>query len=209
MRTQLLTLVVLAGTGMLLASSPAAVAAVQTYDFTFTGGSGMDATGTISVNNGIAQSGSINVTGVPLEATPTTLINASGALIPDPAAPGSLTLLNHDGDNIIIDNVVNIGSDPVLTGNGLGFASGQYQDSVHFNTLINIWGNSPGSYTLFVAEAQLDANGNVIGDPQWVYAADNGSLTLTAAPEPATYGAISGVGLILVSFGRQFRRKKA
>ena len=169
---------------LLLVSAPAAVA--QIYDFTFIGGGGMDATGTISIVGGVAQSGSINVTGVPLEANPGTLISAAGALVPDLATPSTLTLINHDGDNIIFDNQVNLANDPILNGNGLGFASGPYQDSVHYNTLINVWGNSPGSYTLFVAEAQLDGSGNVIGDAQWVYHADSGSLTLTPVPEPST-----------------------
>jgi PEP-CTERM motif len=176
---------------MLIASAPAA--ANEIYDFTFTSG-GMDATGTISVNTitGMADGGSINVTGVPLEADPSTLITASGSLLP---ASGVTTDSNHDGDDIIFDNLVNIANDPILDGNGLGFGSGQYGPT-QYNTLINLWGNSPGSYTLFVAEAQLDGNGNVIGDPQWVYNASNGSLTITdvgaAVPEPATY-ALFGV----------------
>jgi hypothetical protein len=176
---------------MLIASAPAA--ADEIYDFTFTSG-GMDATGTISVNTitGMADGGSINVTGVPLEADPSTLITASGSLLP---ASGVTTDSNHDGDDIIFDNLVNIANDPILDGNGLGFGSGQYGPT-QYNTLINLWGNSPGSYTLFVAEAQLDGNGNVIGDPQWVYNASNGSLTVTdvgaSVPEPATY-ALFGV----------------
>src|SRR5580658_8341910 len=78
---------------MLIASAPAA--ADEIYDFTFTSG-GMDATGTISVNTitGMADGGSINVTGVPLEADPSTLITASGSLLP---ASGVTTDSNHDG----------------------------------------------------------------------------------------------------------------
>jgi len=184
---------------LLIALAQAAVA--QNYNFTFTGGGGMDATGTIDIVGGVAQSGSISVTGVPLEAPPyTPLTTAAGDLVPDPASPTTLTLINHDGDDIIYDNIVYPG-DPstvqVLNDNGLGFASGQYQDSVHYNTLINLWGNSPGSYTLFVAEAQLDSNGNVIGDPQWVYTADSGSLTFTPVPEPTTAGCfLLGLGAL-------------
>jgi hypothetical protein len=176
---------------MLIASAPAAADVM--YDFTFTSG-GMNATGTISIDTitGMADSGSINVTGVPLEADPSMLITASGSLLP---ASGVTTDSNHDGDDIIFDNLVNIANDPILDGNGLGFGSGQYGPT-QYNTLINLWGNSPGSYTLFVAEAQLDGNGNVIGDPQWVYNASNGSLTVTdvgaSVPEPATY-ALFGV----------------
>lgn len=190
---------------MLLASSPTAMAALETYDFTFAS-SGMDATGTITVDNGVAQSGSINVTGVPLEASPTTLISAAGSLLP---ANGATDAGNHDGDVITYDNVVNLSNDPILDSYGLGFGSGQYQDSVHYSTVINLFGNSPDSYRLFVGEAQLDSIGNVIGDAQWVYASNDGSLTLAAVPEPATYGAIGGVVMLLVSLGSQLRRKLA
>jgi len=183
------------GVSLLLAKI---AAADQIYNFTFTS-SGMDATGTIDVSGGVAQSGSINVTNVPLESDPSTLITAAGSLVPDPGSPSTLTLINHDGDNIIFDNIVDVASDPSLNGNGLGFASGPYQDSVHYNTLINLWGNSPGSYTLFVAEANLDSNGNVIGDPQYVYASSDGSLVLTPVPEPSTLAllALGAVGLLV------------
>lgn len=176
---------------------PPVVPGIQTYDFEFSGGNGVQATATITVDNGVTQSGSINVTGVPTEANPSILINAAGLLIPDSDSPNAETLINHDGDNIIFDNLVYGGSDPILDADGLGFASGQYQDSAHYETLINLWGNSPGSYTLFVAEAQLDSQGNVIGDPQYVYNLTNGSLTFSAAvPEPATFGALAGFGAL-------------
>jgi hypothetical protein len=190
----------------LIAVAPAAVA--QTYNFTFTGNSGMDASGTIFVASGVALSGSINVINVPFESFPGTT-NASGDLVPDPASPSPLTLVNHDGDDAIIDNIVFPGAPPtdqVLDDDGLGFASGPYQDSVHFNTLINLWGNSPSSYTLFVAEAQLDGSGNVIGDPQWVYVLEDGSLTLTAVPEPST-NALVILGALTVGFALIRRRR--
>jgi len=215
------TFFMLSGVAALLASAATATAALdtpgwtypnndpspsQTYDFTFAGG-GMYATGMITVQNGVAMSGSVHVTGVPLEASQSTLISAGGSLIQDPGTPNPLTLVNHDGDNIILDNRVTM-SDPILDNDGLGFAAGQYGAN-SYNTLINIYGNSPGSYTLFVGEAQLDANGNVISDAQWVYAESDGFLTLTAIPEPATYGVLAGAGLSLLSLGSQFRRKKA
>jgi hypothetical protein len=216
MRTTLWKLAVLAGTGLLLASSPAANAALETYDLTFTGSGGMDATGTITVDtvNQIATSGSISVTGAPIEATPTIVVSTSGTLLADPntpntwAQPNPTSVRDHDGDDEIYDNLVNLGNDPILTGNGLGFAAGQYAPQ-YYETIINLWGNGPGSYSLYVAESQLDANGNVIGDPQWVYDIQSGSLTLTSVPEPATYGAIAGAGMLLVSLGRQLRRKQA
>jgi hypothetical protein len=175
-----------------LASS--ATASTITYNFTFTGSGGMDATGTISISNGVAQSGSINVTGVPVEASPLTLISAAGFLLP---ASGSTDARNHDGDVITYDNIVNVANDPVVDGNGLGFGSGQYGAN-SYNTLINLWGNSPGSYALFVGEAQVDGNGNVVGDAQYVYHWENGSLTLTPTPEPATLSLLVLGGLAML-----------
>ncbi len=207
MRTKSLTFAVLAGAGMLLASSPAASAALETYNFTFTS-SGMDATGTITIDNGIAQSGSINVIGVPVEADPSMLLAAAGSLL-----PGNGSAQNHNGDNLPYDNIVNFANDPILTGNGMDFVSGQYGPT-HYNTLIGLWGGdvngnpSPGLYTLFVGEALLDGNGNVLVN-EYVYHSDSGSLTLVSAPEPAAYGALAGSGVLLVSLGSQFRRKKA
>jgi hypothetical protein len=158
----------------------------------------MDATGTIDIVGNVAQSGSINVTNIPTEMDSMAGLTASGALIPDPATPSTLTLINHDGDDIIFDDIANPLNDPISNSNGLGFASGPYQDSVHFNTLINLWGNSPGSYSLFVAEANVDTNGNVIGDAQYVYTQSNGTLTLTSVPEPASISiiAVGAIGLM-------------
>ncbi len=177
-----------------------ATASTITYDFTFTSG-GMDATGTISVLDGVAQSGSIiNVTGVPLEANSSTLISAAGSLLP---ASGATDARNRDGDVITYDNVVTVANDPVLSGNGLGFGSDPYGPS-NYNTLINVWGNSPGSYTLFIGEAQLDPNGNVVGDAQYVYHMDSGSFTLTPVPEPAALSLLALGGLAMLR-----RRKSA
>lgn len=212
----ILKLVRLAGCLALLSRAPAALAAIdpvtvqdppvlpgiQTYDIDFSGNNGEQATGTITVDNGVAQSGSISA-GVPTEADPSILVNVAGPLIPDLGAPSSETLIDHDGDDIIFDDMVYGGSDPILDADGLGFASGQYQDSVHYETLINLWGNSPGSYTLFVAEAQLDSNGNVIGDPQYVYDLSNGSLIISAVPEPAAFAASAGLGVLGTCFLRR------
>ncbi len=187
---------------MLIGSSQAAVA--QVYNFTFNGG-GMNATGTIDIVSGVATSGSINVTGVPLEADPSMLTTASGDLL---TLGGDVR--NHDGDVITYDTVANAANDPVFDNTGVAFASGFYGydgGTPEYNAIINLWGNSPGSYSLFVAEAQLDGSGNVIGDPQWVYAQSNGSLTLTTpTPEPSTVGLIT-LGALMVGFVAIRRRR--
>jgi hypothetical protein len=171
---------------------------IRTYDFTFTGNGGMDATGTIGIQDGVAQIGSINVTGVPVEASPATLVSAAGSLLP---ASGATDARNHDGDVITFDNLVNLANDPIVNSDGLGFGSGQY-GSQNYNTVINLWGNSPGSYSLFVGEAQVDGNGNVIGDAQYVYHWENGALTLTGVPEPAT------LSLLVLGSLAMFRRNR-
>ena len=136
---------------MLLASAPAAVA--QIYTFTFTGNDGIDASGTIDIVGGVAQSdSSINVINVPLEAsTSAPLTTASGNLL---TAGGDVR--NHDGDVITYDTVVNPLNDPIFDNTGVCFASGFYGydgGTPEYNALINIWGNGPGSYGMFIGEA--------------------------------------------------------
>jgi hypothetical protein len=201
----LLKLAVLAGTGVFLAASPAAVA--QVYNFSFVGAGGMDATGTITTAGGVATGGSIFVTGVPVEASPSTLVTASGDLL---TAGGDVR--NHDGDVITYDTVANPLSDPVFDSTGVAFGSdffGYDGGTPEYNTIINIWGNSPGSYSMFVGQAQLDGNGNVIGDAQWVYTQDNGSLTLTPAPEPSVLTNTVFLGGLTAGFMAIRRRRAA
>jgi hypothetical protein len=177
---------------MLIASAPAAADPI--YNFTFTSSGGMDATGTITVGGGLAEIGSIDVTGVPVEASPSTLISVTAPLLP--GSGGVENVENHNGDVVTYDYLVDFSNDPILDGNGLGFGSGQYGPT-HYNTLVglnggDVYGNlSPGLYTLFVGEAQLNLDGSV-AVPEYVYYYDSGSLTITSVPEPATY-ALFGV----------------
>ncbi len=195
---------------MFIASAPAAVA--QVYTFTFTGNDGIDATGTITVSGGVGTSGSINVVNVPLEAPPhTPLTTAAGDFL---TAGGDVR--NHDGDVITYDTVVNPLSDPVFDGTGVCFASGFYGydgGTPEYNALINIWGNGPGSYGMFIGEANpadLNPDGTLIpgSDAQWVYVYnETGTMTVTLSPvpEPATLGLVSAGLLGLLAF----RRRKA
>ncbi len=195
---------------MLIASASAAVA--QSYNFTFTGNDGMDATGTINIVGGVAQTGSINVTGVPVEADPSMLISASGSLVPDPITPATITLFNYNGDQVTYDDQVDLSNNPLyLDGDGLGFGSGQYSP-MHYSTLIGInggdvYGNIPPyTYTLFVGEAELDGNGNPLpGENEYVYTSTSGNMTLTPAPEPTSLGLVSTGLLGLFAL----RRRKA
>jgi hypothetical protein len=99
-----------------------------------------------------------------------------------------------DGTDQIFDNVVNAGSNPFLTGNGLEFAN---NNQVGFN----LWGNGAGSYTLF----------DVSGPPlTHVYIEDGGTASIVAVPEAANMlGGLSALGYGLVSFRRKFSSAKA
>ena len=73
------------------------------------------------------------------------------------------------------DNVY-FNADPIFTSSGVGFFSA--------TTTYNLWGNGPGSYSLY---------GTTDGGGSYVPSGD-GTLSVAAVPEPATWG------LMLVGF---------
>jgi hypothetical protein len=147
-------------------------------DITFTGGNSVAAYGQVEVVNNLALDGFLTVNAGPNQGT--------YLLVPGPA--GSVRL--PDGTDLIYDNKVNLGSDPVLTGEGLAFVS---RDSSG-NPLVgfNLWGNSPGSYTLF-------------GTPPWGQPNENGTANFTVVPESSNMFAGAFL-LILLPFGASWVR---
>jgi hypothetical protein len=147
-------------------------AVASLFTLTFTDGGANVGSGTIDVTGGVATSGNFIVT--------------AGA------ATGSWTLVAGSGSdaNFNWDSVVNVGSDPFLTGGGLLFSAGANE--------INIFGNGPVNYSFY---------GTVGGNyhPQ-----TTGIATLTPVPEPITY-ALAGFGLIFIggSVGRFCLRRKS
>ena len=130
-------------------------ALADTFSFTYVSG-GVTASGTLtgtSIGGGVYDitSGTVTLTGAP--------ISGSGSLVLNPNAPGTYNAYVGGGTILTYDNLLFQGSNPPIDSNGLLFDIGGID--------VNIWGNGPGSFTLF--------EGNYIFS-------DSGSLTV---PEPS------------------------
>ncbi|HEV2438361.1 MAG TPA: PEP-CTERM sorting domain-containing protein [Verrucomicrobiae bacterium] len=156
----------------------AAQAQIYTYDVTFTG-SISAANGQIEVQSGLAVGGFLTVTMGPNQGT-YQLVPGSGVF-----NAGRV----NGGTDLIVDNLVNPAADPFVDSNGVAFEAAD--QSIGFN----LWGNGPGSYTLF------DAGGPT---SPYTYVADNGvaTLTLTPVPEPTSV-ALLGLGIAAYALRRR------
>lgn len=220
-RTLVMSISVMA---IILMTSQHASALSQTYNFTFIGNSGIDASGTITIDTvaNAATSGSINVVNVPLEApTHTPLTTAVGYLLP---ANGPTDVRNFDGDVLTYDTFANPSSNPIFdTSYGVAFGSSIINGNTVstpatydggtpvYDTIIGLWGISPSQYGMFIGEANpadLNPDGTLIGgrDAQWVYVyTEVGSLNLTSVPEPMTNALI----LVALTLGYVVIRRRA
>jgi len=154
----------------------AAQAQIYTYDVIFTG-SVSAANGQIDVQNGLAISGFLNVTVGPNQGT-YQLVPGSGVF-----NAGRV----NGGSDLIVDNLVNAAADPFVNGNGVAFEAAD--KSIGFN----LWGNGPGSYTLW------DAGGPTA---PYTYVLDNGVAALTPVPEPTSV-ALLGLGIAAYALRRR------
>ncbi|MGD0886853.1 MAG: hypothetical protein ABSA46_18585 [Thermodesulfovibrionales bacterium] len=155
------------------------------YSFTFMSGDGTyGVQGTlITPSNG---DGPLTVSGGSVigDGTSNNGISYSLVSLSDPRVNlGGPSIRPFGATDLIFDNQLTPGSNPVLDGNGLVFESA--------NTLsyLNIWGNSPGSYTLFQLGYNTATQAELYG-PQV-----NGIATVTATPIPAAAW-LFGSGLI-------------
>ncbi len=205
----------------LLITCQNAFAPSQIYNFTFTGNDGIDASGTVTIDTvaNVATSGSVNVVNVPLESLPGTT-TASGYLL---TAGGDVR--DFDGDVVTYDTVANPANNPVFDGTGVGFGSSIINSSISslpatydggtpvYDTIVNIWGNGPGSFGMFIGEANpadLNPDGTLIAgrDAQWVYVYnESGSMTITAVPVPEPTTAALLLGALAVGFVAIRRRR--
>ena len=147
----------------------------------------VSATGTIDETGGIATSGSITLTGAALNGTFGLITNTP-------------EIVDPDGENLTIDTVFNPSQNPVVSSTGLGFASGYIgvagNGYPEYANALNLWGNSPGNYSLFEGSGPKGSN---------IYVTYNGSMSVEAIPEPSTYAAILGAACLGFSVIRRKR----
>jgi hypothetical protein len=157
------------------------------YDWSWSGGDGVVASGTFDVLGGYVQSATGTISGGGLGTTGSlSLITANSPGVisnPDPAnsTPGSFVFQDGNGDNFEGDTAFS-SSSPWLdyyglvlavSGSGLGTGTGGKS-----NYAFNIWANGPGNW-----QASLGGNG---GAPGQVDATNQyGTLTVSAVPLPA------------------------
>jgi hypothetical protein len=153
----------------------------QWYNITFNG-SGYAANGQIDVAGGLATSGYLTVT-------------AGNDLGTYYLATGGPSVRVGGGTDLIYDNVVNPSADPFLDGDGLAFALNNATSS---NPGFNLWGNSPGSYSLFDAS-----------NTEYFDAGGTATITPGPVPEPTTAGCfLLGLGA-LVCWGRFIKNRRS
>jgi xanthosine utilization system XapX-like protein len=114
------------------------------------------------------------------------------SLVPAPIPPAN-SIRPFRGTDLIFDNQLFPGSDPVLDGNGLVFKASDG------SSYLNIWGNGPSNYTVFYLSASVYGGGTPTG---------NVTLTpVTPTPIPAAFWLL-GSGLVgLVGIRRRFKTR--
>jgi hypothetical protein len=181
----------------------AAQARATLYDITFSGSDGngtVTGSGKIDIVGGYADGGYFNFNAGDFYSGVTYNLNYG------PGGGANITLAgiaNTSGLNLNGDNGVNPGGTTYIDSVGLLFDStgnvgnqGSYAGDV-----LNLWGNGPGSYTLYGAGPDFPFNGIEA----------NGNVTMSLAPVPEPTTIIAGVSMLL-PFGasalRSLRKKQ-
>ena len=168
------------------------------YSFSFMSNDGTyGVAGTLlTTSNG---NGTYTVTGGSVTGTGTADLGVSYSLV-QAVAGGSIrpfSGLPGNGTDLIFDNQLTPGSNPVLTGNGVLFMSTANVGLTGNPSYLNIWGNGPSSYTLFQLGYDTPNQKEIYG-PQI-----DGTASVTATPIPAAAW-LFGSGLMgLVGFRRK------
>jgi len=177
------------------------------YDFTWTGGGGVSASGTLDVSNGNVDSvtGTISGGGLP-GAESLSLITAgdAGTSVPDPSnpAPSSFTFETGGGDVFEGDTVFSTAS-PYVDVYGLVFAVGSETGGSSGGALyaFNVWGNAPGNWQASLAGADGIPANRIYTVNQY------GTFTISAVPAPSAAWSMLA-GLVLFG-GRVLRRRRS
>jgi len=149
-----------------LVLSVTSTARATLMDIAFDDGGNNAGSGTLDVEVGYAVSGDFLVT-KGLAAGSWTLIGGT------PASPGSGL---SPGNHFNYDNMVALGSDPFLTGNGgLLFSDGLGDE-------LNIWANGPGTYCMWAANSAGTYYLEAGFYPGFSGATDYGTVTITDNP---------------------------
>jgi hypothetical protein len=191
---------------MAVALVMAAQARATLYDITFTGSDGKGAvtgSGQIDVVGGYADGGYFNITSGDFFSGLTYGLNygpGGGANITDANITGT------GGLNLNGDNGVNPAGPTYIDSVGLLFDNTGNVGNVnpYHGDVLNLWGNSPGSYTLYGAGPDFPSGA---GDQLQA----NGDVTMSVAPVPEPTTIIAGVSMLLplgASALRSLRKKQ-